>query len=430
MSTTKATTTADWTLLIYIAGDNDLDSFGMKDIKEMKVHGSSEKIHVIVQRDTARLGAGTARYRIKKGTTLAKDKLIDLGETNTGDPAVLADFLAWGMKNYPAKRTMAVLWNHGSGWDDTDIYAEAKKRGLSPATRPGAAAGARRAGPVSRGSLPGGFVKRSGAKRRFRGPLFLTAWQFEKGDGPRRAIAFDDDAQDFLDSVEMKSVFETAAKNAGKKFDLIGMDACLMSMVETGMQVRNAGTVFCGSQEVEPGDGWPYERILKELHANPAMDGKTLAALIAKQFVASYGKTEAVTQSAFDLAALDGVTKAANALGTKLAAVLKTSDMSARGSISYARTISQGYEHPDYVDLCDFAANLAQVWPAAAADLKAITAAVTACVFANHAPNAQVKRSRGLSIYLPPAKISPLYAKLDFAKGGWAKFLAAYLAKK
>ena len=421
-------TTADWTLLIYIAGDNDLDSFGMKDIKEMKVHGSSEKINVIVQRDTSRLGAGTARYRITKAAGLAKDKVMDLGETNTGDPAVLADFLAWGMKNYPAKRTMAVLWNHGNGWDDTDIYAEAKKRGLSPATRPGA--GARRAGPIARGALPGGFVRRSAAKRRFRGSFFLTAWQFEKGDGPRRAIAFDDDAQDFLDSVEMKNVFEAAAKNTGKKFDVIGMDACLMSMVETGVQIRNAATVFCGSQEVEPGDGWPYERILKELHATPTMDGKTLAALIAKQFVASYGKDEAVTQSSVDLAALDAVVKAANALGTKLAGVLKKKDMAVRGSISYARTISQGYEHPDYVDLCDFAVNLASVWPAASTDAKAIVAAVSASVFANYATNAKVKRSRGLSIYLPLAKISPLYANLDFAKGGWGKFLTAYAPKK
>ena len=55
---------------------------------------------------------------------------------------------------------------------------------------------------------------------------------------------------------------------------------------------------------------------------------------------------------------------------------------------------------------------------------------VMSSVFANYATNTKVKRSRGLSIYLPPAKISPLYANLDFAKGGWGRFLTAYAPKK
>ena len=426
MKTTKsAQPSADWTILVFMAGDNNLDNFGATDITEMKKSGSSDKIHVLVQRDTERLGAGTCRYRVQKGTPLKKDEVQDLGETNTGDPAVLADFIAWGAKNYPAKRTMVVLWNHGNGWDDTDLYHEAKKRGLNPPTRP-AGAGAKRAGVVNRGMLPANFVRRAAPKRRFRGPFFLTAWEFEKKAGPRRAIAFDDDAQDFLDNVEMKKVFDDAKKAAKKKFDIIGMDACLMSMVETGAQVRSSGTFFCGSQELEPGAGWPYDRILAALHADPAMDGRALSALIAKEFVASYPKSEVVTQSACELAAIFGVSKAANALGTKLAAALKKNDLALLGAIGRARDLAQGYEHPDYVDLQDFAENLAALWPAAKADVKAITTALAACVFANYAPNAKVNRSHGLSIYLPAGKRSPLYQKLVFAKGGWGKFVAAF----
>ena len=425
MKTTKAAAPlADWTILVFMAGDNNLDNFGATDIAEMKQSGSSDKIHVLVQRDTERLGAGTCRYRAQKGTTLKQDVVQDLGETNTGDPSVLADFLAWGAKNYPAKRTMVVLWNHGNGWDDTNLYLEAKKRGLNPATRPGADGG--RAGVVRRGMLPADFLRRAAPKRRFRGSFFLTAWQLEKKAGARRAIAFDDDAQDFLDNVEMKKVFDDAAKAAKKKFDVIGMDACLMSMVETGAQIRKSGVVFCGSQELEPGAGWPYERILKALHANSAIDGRALAALIAREFVASYPKGEIVTQSACNLAALDGVTKAANALGTKLATALKKNDLALLGAIGRARDLAQGYEHPDYVDLLDFAENLAALWPSAKADTKAIATALAACVFANHAPHAKVRRSHGLSIYLPAGKRSPLYQKLVFAKGGWGKFLATF----
>lgn len=422
----KPATVADWTILIYMAGDNDLDDFGGDDIAEMKKVGSSDRINVIVQRDTAAAGVPAKRYRVQKGTTAEADVVQNIGETNTGDPKVLAAFLKWGRINYPAKRTMAVLWNHGSGWDDTDIYAEAKRRGLNPpATRPASTGGQRRSGARGRPILPGGFIQRSAAKKRFRGPFFLTAFQLEKAGGKRRAIAFDDDAQDFLDSVEMKKVFQAAAKAAKRKFDVIGMDACLMSMVETGLQVQASGEVFCGSQEVEPGEGWPYDRILKLLAAKPGMDGRELSTVIVKEFVASYSKSQAVTQSAFDLTALKTVQKTADELGTMLAKAYKTSDFAAQGAIMNARVRAQGYEHPDYVDLTDFSTRLAGILPAYGSIAKKVKDAVAACVFANSAPNAKVKASHGLSIYLPLGKVSPLYKNLDFAKGGWGKFLAA-----
>jgi hypothetical protein len=226
----------------------------------------------------------------------------------------------------------------------------------------------------------------------------------------------------------MKKVFIAAAKTAKRKFDVIGMDACLMSMVETGLQVQQAGEVFCGSQEVEPGEGWPYDRILKALAAKPEMDGHELTKVIVKEFVTSYSKSQAVTQSGFDLAALKTVQKAANELGTLLAKAYKTSDFAAQGAIMNARVKAQGYEHPDYVDLVDFATRLAASLPAYAAIATKIQDAVAACVFTSSAPNAKVKASHGLSIYLPSGKVSPLYKNLDFAKGGWGSFLAARMA--
>lgn len=419
---TAAAPPADWTILIYMAGDNDLNDFGADDIEEMKKVGSSDRIHVLVQRDTSAASQPTCRYRVRKGTPTEADVVQNLKETNTGDPKVLADFLQWGLTEYPAKRTMVVLWNHGSGWDDTDIYAEARKRGLNPpAARPPATGEARRSGVRGRPIIPGGFVRRSAAKKRFRGPFFLTAFKMVK----RRAIAFDDDAQDFLDSVEMKKVFVAAAKAAKRKFDIIGMDACLMSMVETSLQVQQAGEVFCGSQEVEPGEGWPYDRILKALSAKPTMDGHELTKIIVKEFVASYSRSKAVTQSAFNLPALTHVQNVADELGTLLAKAYAENDFAVKGAISDARSRSQGYEHADYVDLHDFCRHLAKNFPASASVAKKVQDAVAACVFANSAPNSKVEASHGLSIYYPWGKASPLYRNLDFAKGGWGDFLAA-----
>lgn len=427
-TTAPAAAEADWTIMVYMAGDNDLDDFGADDIREMKKAGSTDRVHILVQRDTAARGIPAYRYRVQKGTPMEKDVLMKLGETNTGDPKVLADFLDWGLKNYPAKRTMAVLWNHGSGWDDTDVYAEARRRGLNPAP-------ARRSGTTGRAILPPTFVRAaSHARKRFRSSFFLSAFEMapKKSGAPRRAIAFDDEAQDYLDSVEMKNVFAAITKKHGRKFDLIGMDACLMSMVEAVLQVQKSGDVFCGSQEVEPGQGWPYDKILPELVKKPGMTAAQLASLIVEKYSASYPSSMPVTQSALDLAKLPSVQKAADELGKLLATNMKIGgkrNFALSGQIQAAREDAQGYEHEDYVDLCDFADKLAAYWPKAAAAAKNIRAAVSACVIANRAKHAQVRRSNGLSIYLPRGGINPLYTKLDFAKGGWFAFLKAYLIR-
>lgn len=431
---------AEWTLLIYMAGDNNLDSFGGKDITEMKTVGSSDKLHIIVQRDSAKKGSQATRMRIRKGTSIESDVLEPLGKINTGDPAVLEDFLVWGLTNFPAKRTMAVLWNHGSGWDDTDVYEEARRRNLDPVKPPTPveAAELRRVS-APRNGVPlftgSGFRSSKVNRRRTRSSFFLTAWKLGQVDGQRRAIAFDDDAQDFLDSVEMKNVFASVARKAKRPFDVIGMDACLMSMVETGLQVQGSGTVMCASQEIEPGNGWPYHSILTGLEKDLTMDGKALAALIAKEFVASYIPSEPVTQSACHLAAMQAVADAANALGAMMAKDFDPANAAgnpaARRALSFVRDEAQPYDHPDYVDLWDFADKLGAEHPPYANATTKVKSAIEACVFANHAVNDRVKNSHGLSIYLPREKeVSPLYKNLDFGTGGWAAFLNARAARR
>ena len=86
-----------------------------------------------------------------------------------------------------------------------------------------------------------------------------------------RGIAYDDQAQDFLDNIELKKVLANIRKKLKRNIDILGMDACLMSMVEVAYQMRDAVDYSVGSEESEPNEGWPYDRILKALAANPAM---------------------------------------------------------------------------------------------------------------------------------------------------------------
>src|SRR5262249_17822528 len=63
-------------------------------------------------------------------------RLTDIGETNTGDPAVLRDFIVWSARNYPAEAYALVIWNHGSGWKPDFIY-EAAAKSAGPAAAKG-----------------------------------------------------------------------------------------------------------------------------------------------------------------------------------------------------------------------------------------------------------------------------------------------------
>ncbi len=128
----KTVTTRNWTILVYLAGDNDLDSAGVVDLNEMKSVGSSDKIAVLAQFDRAGNKKATTRYYLNKGTTVAKDAVQTLGETNMGDPKVLEDFVTWGVTNYPADHYLLVLWNHGAGWDDANLYLGDVFSGTTP----------------------------------------------------------------------------------------------------------------------------------------------------------------------------------------------------------------------------------------------------------------------------------------------------------
>src|SRR5882724_12524020 len=121
-----------WTVAVYMAGDNDLDNNGKLDLAEMKKVGSTADMNVVVQFDSLGAGSKTTRYEISKGSiaSLAKDAKQKLGTQNTGDPQSLIGFIDWVATNYPAEHYLLVLWNHGQGWDDTDIYAGERYRSL------------------------------------------------------------------------------------------------------------------------------------------------------------------------------------------------------------------------------------------------------------------------------------------------------------
>ena len=415
-----------WTIMIYLCGDSSLDAAGIADVTEMKQVGSSADINVLAQVDRAGSKSKTTRYYLQKGTSLAKDAVQSLGETNMGDPRVLADFLTWGIKNYPADHYMVVLWNHGAGWDDSNIYTGGDAFGGAPPP-------IMRKGIVLRGSARaatrGALNSRNVAigVHRARRALFASTVK----NAVTRGIAFDDEAKDFLDNVEMKRVLMGVKKVLKRKIDILGFDACLMSMAEVAYQVKDAVNFSVGSEETEPNEGWPYNRVLKALAAKPAMTPRDLAAIVVTQYLASYGTNENVTQAAADLSQLDGLAAAIDKLAKALRAAM--GDSAVHSALMTARAQVQEYEPPydeycDLVDLCSLIshhANKADITTAC----DGVKAAVAKAVINAGAKGKAVANSHGLSIYFPKKKLCSLYATLDFAKkNAWSAFLADYVA--
>ncbi|HOU78580.1 MAG TPA: clostripain-related cysteine peptidase [Syntrophales bacterium] len=229
---------AKWTVMVYMAGDNNLDGAALRDIEEMAGIGSTKDVNCQVQLDRLE-DRKTRRFLITKGGGYERDCLEIFGKTNTGDPKVLEDFLTWSAERYPAERYFLILWNHGSGW-----WEEAGSRAAAPKS------------PDARS-----FRKRS------RASLFHHSTKVT-GHSIHRSICYDDHSGgDALDKRELKDVLARACTVIGKKIDIPGMDACLMTMVEVAWQLRDSVEILVGSEIEEPNDGWPYAEIIAFLTA-------------------------------------------------------------------------------------------------------------------------------------------------------------------
>src|SRR5262245_28709930 len=115
----------EWTILVFLNAKNNLEPFAFPNFQQMASVGSSAEVKIAVEmgrpkhHHSMQFGAWskTLRFLIEKGIQPTEQHaVVDLGATNMGDAQSLIDFVAWGRKTYPAKRTMLVIWNHGQGW--------------------------------------------------------------------------------------------------------------------------------------------------------------------------------------------------------------------------------------------------------------------------------------------------------------------------
>jgi hypothetical protein len=290
---------AQWTFLVYLDGDNNLETYANDDFLEMSSVGSDSDVHIVVQLDRlpgfdSRYGdwTETRRFYITQGMEPWPYNGVSIGEANMGDPQTLVDFVQWGMTNYPADHYAVVVWDHGSGWR------------LRPEDQP----------------------------------------TFKR-------VAYDNTSGgDALQMPELRSVMDTLSNGGADPLDLVGFDACTMAMIEVDNQLIPYVDVRVASEATVPVDGWPYDTVLSTLTGNSAMSASQLGAVIVDEYYASYGNDR--THSTIDL---HSPYDTLNAAVDDFAVALSNGMGSYYTEIASARSRTQQFSEPTMIDLYDFA---------------------------------------------------------------------------
>jgi hypothetical protein len=245
-----------WTVLVYMAADNDLSPYALWDLHEMEgsyksgnYAGSTLTSDLLVQADTSG-PTGIRRFHIfqnegpdyKPGKDVEEFKKASPTEIHSplvsfekeSAPASSAEhrdrmraFLDWGLRAYPAEHYLVVVWGHGQGWAanlPTTVFA----------------------------GRFGGFV-------------------FSSSD------------QDYLSIPTLSSILSEVKESTlegTRPIDIYASDACLMQMAEVAYEISPSVRYIVGSAQVQSYLGLPYRQLMYEINTEgylPRGEDKGLA---------------------------------------------------------------------------------------------------------------------------------------------------------
>jgi hypothetical protein len=117
-----AKSVSQWTLMVYLDGDNNLDYYSALNVKAMMAVGSTAAVNVVVFWD--RFDAAAVLYKVMDGELdIIEGFQLSGEEANMGDPDTLHDFVSYTTHQFKANHYALVLWDHGDDhrgccWDD------------------------------------------------------------------------------------------------------------------------------------------------------------------------------------------------------------------------------------------------------------------------------------------------------------------------
>ncbi|GMO50381.1 MAG: hypothetical protein Pg6C_14100 [Treponemataceae bacterium] len=295
-----------WTILIYMAADNDLESAALYDINELEsVYEKSAGYTVLVLLDRSAGYDGTngnwedtRLYEIKRDNagfngTIVSERLnctdLDLSvdtdtELNMADSNTLKGFITFASREYKAEHYALIIWGHGTGWRG----APARQNAVSP----------------------------------------------------YRAVAFDDYGNGaYMDLPSLKQAL------SGFRFDVVGFDTCFGATLETSLEISHSAEFLVASSGIIPIEGWSYEDIFSYFHQGTTPE--ELCDIIAQSFSWRYTDETAYSISKIYLPAVSAAAELFCAFSQAVADTIVS--MPARdGIFSILKTETQSEYAPVY----------------------------------------------------------------------------------
>jgi Clostripain family len=134
--------TRKWTVMVYSAADNSLKAFQYDDLDEMERVGSDASTAIVAQYDGGPR-VGCSRYYITNDHQPGKVGSPVVGfeghRVNMARSETLADFVTWGMQQYPAEHYALIVSSHGFGWREGCVDRSSLSMMSMPALKKGLA---------------------------------------------------------------------------------------------------------------------------------------------------------------------------------------------------------------------------------------------------------------------------------------------------
>ncbi|KKP36002.1 MAG: Peptidase C11 clostripain [candidate division TM6 bacterium GW2011_GWF2_32_72] len=422
--------TKKWTIMVYMAADNDLRRYAIQNIEEMLKIGSTNYANMIIHLDIRenQKKKVTHRYfvepnKLTKLNTQSNEQCMD-----SGAPETFIGFCKQAIQLFPAEKYAVIFWNHGTG--PLDPYR-------------------------SKILNPNNFFKynpNNDVLEIDRSLAFFDSIEEEstlsaiapKPEG--RGICFDDSTRNYITNAKLDTCLEQVRKEAlnNAKFDIVGFDACLMSGIEIANIVKKHSKIMIASQEIELAAGWKYDKILQALQqAN--VSAESLSKTIVDIYRHAYNPiTKDLTLSALNMDAIQHIENNINIVSQLLNSALDLqNEQSVITQLKDCRNKHKctQFEEPSYVDLGHLYKNLA----AATNSMKLVDAekekqfhkdfklAISEGLklidqsIIDIYTGGNIKEAKGISIYFPEKRIHNSYPYTPFAKtNNWINLLPKY----
>jgi len=224
-ASTSVIISVEWTILMYLDGHNNLAPYLQGELGYLNNLTSTAGINVLILAGLNQSNPLSYLYYLHNGDF----QVLNQGNYNFGDPKCLQNFLIYGVQNFPAKRYMVLLFDHGSGW----------RRNLD---------------------------------------VSIT-----------KDICWDDIYNSSITIPELKSALQAMVSLIGRKIDLLYLDACVMGTVEVDYQLKDTVSYLVSSEAIAwIGGSKRWYKTLNQLTSNPSMSPSELGILFAQSYFNSY----------------------------------------------------------------------------------------------------------------------------------------------